>query len=585
VIKIVKTLTSSLILSCLTVIPAQADAPSPCYTVDDSGVVTDDNACTGSVVIDDSVTSIGISAFANNTNLTSVIIGDSVTSIGDYAFYNNTALTSVTIGKSVATIGIEAFINNTSLISVTFSSPSKVETIGQNAFAGNTALTSVTIPNSVTTIADYAFAGNTALTSVSIPNSVTTIGQWAFYNNIELTSVTIPNSVTTIGPNAFYNNFALTSVIIGDSVTAIGNSAFFDNTALASVTIGRSVTDIGGSAFWNNRALKSLRFLGSAPTIGDSAFVGLHDSATAYVLNSFASTFTDTVTVGEVTRWQGLIFSPGDAPAFTLSSTSEVKTVNNPISGYTIDTSTGGAVASYSISPAAPPGLTFDTSTGLLAGTPTQVAAATTYTITATNSWGSATSTFTLTVNEVPSSGGGGGAGGGVVIDRESLQALFAAQEKAAAETLAAEKAAAEKLAAEKVAEEKLAAEKAAAEKLAAEKAEIGIEIGIQSTTSNIFQPRVASLGSNQVRATQVKLLVGNSISPTLRGLGKKELVTVSLSKDGRRFSLGNLKTTSRGELKLPPITLFKTGTYLVRITSADTKTRFLKVLVTAKKN
>ena len=86
------------------------------------------------------------------------------------------------------------------------------------------------------------------------------------------------------------------------------------------------------------------------------------------------------------------------APAFTLSSTAETKTVNNAISGYTIS-STGGTIASYAISPAAPAGITFNTSTGLLSGTPTSTQSATTYTITATNVTGSATATFTLTVS------------------------------------------------------------------------------------------------------------------------------------------------------------------------------------------
>jgi hypothetical protein len=85
------------------------------------------------------------------------------------------------------------------------------------------------------------------------------------------------------------------------------------------------------------------------------------------------------------------------APAFTLSSIAETKTVNNAITGYTIS-STGGAIASYGISPAAPAGITFNTSSGLLSGTPTATQSATTYTITATNASGSATRTFTLTV-------------------------------------------------------------------------------------------------------------------------------------------------------------------------------------------
>jgi hypothetical protein len=71
--------------------------------------------------------------------------------------------------------------------------------------------------------------------------------------------------------------------------------------------------------------------------------------------------------------------------------------VNNAITTVT-NTSTGGAIASYAISPAAPAGLTFNTSTGQLSGTPTSTQSATNYTITATNASGSATQTFSLTV-------------------------------------------------------------------------------------------------------------------------------------------------------------------------------------------
>ena len=85
------------------------------------------------------------------------------------------------------------------------------------------------------------------------------------------------------------------------------------------------------------------------------------------------------------------------APAFTLSSSSQSVIVNNAITTVT-NTSTGGAIASYAISPAAPSGLSFSTSTGQLSGTPTSTQSATNYTITATNAAGSATATFTLTV-------------------------------------------------------------------------------------------------------------------------------------------------------------------------------------------
>ena len=51
----------------------------------------------------------------------------------------------------------------------------------------------------------------------------------------------------------------------------------------------------------------------------------------------------------------------------------------------------GGAIISYSVSPALPAGLSLNTTTGVISGTPTAVTAQATYTITATNTGGSTT--------------------------------------------------------------------------------------------------------------------------------------------------------------------------------------------------
>lgn len=66
----------------------------------------------------------------------------------------------------------------------------------------------------------------------------------------------------------------------------------------------------------------------------------------------------------------------------------------------TADTPTvTGTVTSYAVSPALPAGLSLNTSTGAISGTPTAVAAQATYTITASNSAGSTSATIQVTVS------------------------------------------------------------------------------------------------------------------------------------------------------------------------------------------
>ena len=61
-------------------------------------------------------------------------------------------------------------------------------------------------------------------------------------------------------------------------------------------------------------------------------------------------------------------------------------------------TSSGGAVSSYSIDITLPAGISLNTSSGVISGTPTATSTQTTYTITASNSAGSTTATVVIEV-------------------------------------------------------------------------------------------------------------------------------------------------------------------------------------------
>lgn len=68
-----------------------------------------DYSSLSSLVIPDSVTSIGDRAFSGCCSLENLVIPDSVTSIGDYAFSDSFSLESLVIPDSVTSIGNEAF--------------------------------------------------------------------------------------------------------------------------------------------------------------------------------------------------------------------------------------------------------------------------------------------------------------------------------------------------------------------------------------------------------------------------------------------------------------------------------------------
>ena len=70
---------------------------------------------------------------------------------------------------------------------------------------------------------------------------------------------------------------------------------------------------------------------------------------------------------------------------------------NEPV----VDEINGGAIVSFAVTPSLPTGLSIDTSSGNITGTPTTLQDQDTYTITATNSGGSVSQNITIVVNDV----------------------------------------------------------------------------------------------------------------------------------------------------------------------------------------
>ena len=276
------------------------------------------------------------SAFSNCTDITSIIIPDSITSIGEYAFDYCTNLASISIPDSVTSIGEYAFRECTSLAyneydnayylgndnnpyTVLINSKSediKTCAINENtkviygsAFQGCISLESITIPDSVTSIETYAFEACLTITDIHIGSGVKNIGGRAFDECLTIMSITvdesnesyqsidgnlytkdgktlvryasgktdssfvIPDIVTIIAANAFNKCGNIENVVIPDSVTSIGDSAFFACDNLKDVTIGNSVTSIGAVTFYGCDKLENVTLGNSITSIDELSFM------------------------------------------------------------------------------------------------------------------------------------------------------------------------------------------------------------------------------------------------------------------------------------------------------------------------
>lgn len=313
------------------VIPESVELYGTTYpvTVIGSSAFSSCTGLTGSLVIPNSVITIGDYAFVGCSGFTSLTLGSAVQNINSYAFRYCYGLTgTLTIPENVTGIGYQPFyycgftslnynatncggsfstgynhwLNGMNLTTLTIGEnvqtipgyflyectsfigdlviPESVTSIRGSAFSGCTGFTgSLTIGNSVASIGEYAFNGCTGFTgSLVIPESVTSIGSCAFRGCTGFDgSLTIGNSVTSIGSNAFYGCTGFTgSLVVPESVTSIGGSAFYGCTGFTgSLTIGNSVTSIGSNAFNScSGFMGSLNIGNSVTSIGENAFNG-----------------------------------------------------------------------------------------------------------------------------------------------------------------------------------------------------------------------------------------------------------------------------------------------------------------------
>lgn len=131
---------------------------------------------------------------------------------------------SVVIEDGVNGIGVSAFMDCTYITGITI--PDSVTEIGSKAFVNCDSLTSIVVPKGVTEIAQQTFSGCDNLSKVVLPAGITEIGAWAFSYCVSLKNFVIPGSVTSIASQAFSHCESLGELIVPRSVAVIGYRAF-----------------------------------------------------------------------------------------------------------------------------------------------------------------------------------------------------------------------------------------------------------------------------------------------------------------------------------------------------------------------
>ena len=194
------------------------------------------------IVLSDTFSEIPRSSFADCTNLKSITFGKGLQTIGENAFQYS-GLESLVLPDSLESIGAYAFSGCAKLKSLYV--PASITQWGNNVFTSCDALEELTLADGLTTLGYSMFNHLDSLKTVTIPGSIQSIPKNTFYfSGIE--TLILEEGVEVIEEYAFGYCRSLKEIHLPNTLTTVKDDAFRD---------AENVTDVyfyGTEAEWAN---------------------------------------------------------------------------------------------------------------------------------------------------------------------------------------------------------------------------------------------------------------------------------------------------------------------------------------------